>query len=236
MNLDPNDPALGQRAAVFAALGDPLRLAIVDQIVLGDRTPAELEKRLGVRSNLLAHHLGILERAGLLRRVASAGDRRCRYLQWLPPSPAALWPSPRIRTRRPLFVCRGNAARSQFAAAYWNRRGGPRADSAGARPAERVHPQALRAAARRGLDLRGAVPQGYDCVSAEPDLVISLCDLAHEADPPFPAARSLHWSVPDPVPADPAGAAPDPAAFDRSFGMIAERIDRLRDALAPEDA
>src|ERR1700730_7317217 len=48
------------RAQLHAALGDPHRLAIVDELALSDRAPSELAAMLGIDSNLLAHHLGVL--------------------------------------------------------------------------------------------------------------------------------------------------------------------------------
>ena len=45
----------------------------------------------------------------------------------------------------------------------------------------------------------GCTPKGYDAVAVEPDLVVSVCDRAHEAGFPF-AAPAVHWSIPDPVP------------------------------------
>ena len=85
-----------------------------------------------------------------------------------------------------------------------------------------MHPQAVRAARRRGVDLGGAVPRGYDDVPAAPALVVSVCDRAREAGVPFDAPL-LHWSVPDPVEAGTA------AAFSAAFGEIADRIDWLAD-------
>ena len=35
-------------------------------------------------SNLMAHHLGVLEQAGMVRRIRSEGDRRRTYLQLIP--------------------------------------------------------------------------------------------------------------------------------------------------------
>ena len=54
------------RASRHGALGDPIRLAIVEALGCCDRSPAELGGRLGLGSNLLAHHLDVLEAAGLL--------------------------------------------------------------------------------------------------------------------------------------------------------------------------
>jgi len=56
------------RAARHDALGDPLRLAIVDELMGSDRSPNELRRRFGLESNLLAHHLGVLEAVGIIVR------------------------------------------------------------------------------------------------------------------------------------------------------------------------
>ncbi len=54
------------RASRHAALGDPVRLAIVDELASSDRSPVELRRRYGLESNLLAHHLDVLEEVGLI--------------------------------------------------------------------------------------------------------------------------------------------------------------------------
>ena len=79
------------RSAVHAALAEPHRLAIVDALALGDLSPAELGERTGQQSNLLAHHLGVLEAAHVVRRRRSEGDRRRAYLTlaWSNPIVAA---------------------------------------------------------------------------------------------------------------------------------------------------
>ena len=69
------------RARVHAALGDEHRLQIVDELYFADRTPRELGESLALPSNLLAHHLNVLEDAGLIGRVRSDGDRRRRYVK-----------------------------------------------------------------------------------------------------------------------------------------------------------
>ena len=69
-----------QRAAVHRALGDEVRLQIIDELALSDRTPQELARITGSETNLLAHHLGVLAEAGLVRRRVSSGDRRRRYI------------------------------------------------------------------------------------------------------------------------------------------------------------
>ena len=78
--LAPMDDALHDRSTVFAALGEPVRLAIVESLLLSDLTPQDIVTALDIRSNLLAHHLNVLQAAGLLERIRSTGDGRRRYL------------------------------------------------------------------------------------------------------------------------------------------------------------
>lgn len=185
------------RAAVFAALGDEQRLGIVDELLLTDLTPAELGTRVGHPSNLLAHHLSVLEEAGLIRRTPSEGDGRRRYVSLvvdaLPFDPEL----PQVCTRSVLFVCRQNSARSQMAAALFGQRSDCAVQSAGLAPAAAIHPRAVEAAGETGVTLTGR-PRGYAEV-AVPDLVISVCDVAAEDEIPFTGASRLHWSIPDPA-------------------------------------
>src|SRR5918996_2182547 len=66
--------SLAERTAIHGALGDPHRLEIVDELAMSDRSPSELGASLGIGSNLLAHHLRVLEEVGVVERLASAGD------------------------------------------------------------------------------------------------------------------------------------------------------------------
>jgi protein-tyrosine-phosphatase/DNA-binding HxlR family transcriptional regulator len=185
------------RAARHAALGEPARLAIIDELTLSDRAPFELRRLLGIESSLLSHHLDVLESVGMINRSISSGDGRRRYVQLVRESLRHLAPVQRIRPDRALFVCTRNSARSQLAAALWRSLAGAPAESAGTHPADRVHPKAVAAARRAGLDIAGSVPQTIDQVSIIPDIVVTVCDQAHEemrSD-----ATWLHWSVPDPV-------------------------------------
>ncbi len=57
------------KAKIFSALGDPLRLRIID--VLSEREQAcgkELSELLGVSVALVSHHAKLLEDAGLISR------------------------------------------------------------------------------------------------------------------------------------------------------------------------
>jgi len=197
-------PELAARAAGHAALGEPIRLAIVERLVPSDRSPKELAESLGIASNLLAHHLGVLEHVGLIVRVASTADRRRRYVRLAHDAlarlavPATSEPST-TAAQRPeamLFVCTGNSARSQLAAALWRHRTGGAASSAGTRPDRRIHRGAVAAAQRAGLTLGDAAPRPLGTVPAGMQ-VVTVCDRAHEELDP--AADWWHWSVPDPV-------------------------------------
>lgn len=203
------------RAARHAALGDPVRLAIVDELAASDRAPVELRQRLDLPSNLLAHHLDVLEHVGLIERTRSSGDGRRRYVHLLRPVLAELRLGAEVPVGPALFVCTRNSARSQLAAALWQALTGEPAASAGTHPAEAVHPGAIAAAARAGLDLRAATPMAIEAVEV-PALAVTVCDRAHEELPPQPGWK--HWSVPDPVTAGTA------AAFDATVAELTERI------------
>ena len=212
------DAQTASRGERHAALGDPLRLVIVDELVVSDRMPSELQALVELPSNLLAHHLDVLERVGLITRTRSSGDGRRRYVHLHRRALDDLRPGAQLPAEAALFVCTQNSARSQVAAALWRQLTGAEASSAGTHPAERVHPEAVKAARRAGLDLSGARPRHLDELGERPALVVTVCDRAHEesSEPGW-----LHWSVPDPVPVG------TPAAFDAAVVELRERISSL---------
>lgn len=210
---------LGRRAALHAALGDPGRLAIVDALVGGDASPSRLGEQLGMASNLLAHHIGVLEGAGVLRRVRSEGDRRRSYLTLVPGALDGLHPAGWVSAPRIVFVCTENAARSQLAAALWAGHSDVPVASAGTHPAPQVHPGAVAAAQRHSIALHPQAPRRLADVLRPGDVVITVCDRAHEQLPA--ALERAHWSV-----ADPARTGED-EAFDLAFRELTERITRL---------
>ena len=214
-----------RRVQIHAALADPGRLVIVDRLLLADASPSELQTALSMSSSLVAHHLGVLEGAGIVRRVRSEGDRRRSYLRLIPESLDLLVPSAAWRAERVLFVCTQNSARSQLAVAVWNRRSSLPATSAGTHPAAEVHPWALAAAARRKLQMRPHTPRHLDDVVRPTDVVIAVCDNAHEELPAD--GRRLHWSIPDPARVGRAD------AFDRVLDELTVRIDHLAPTLDP---
>lgn len=221
--------SLHMRARVHAALGDPARLAIVDALTLGDASPGEIGHDLGLPTNLVAHHVKVLQDAGLLTRTRSEGDRRRTYLRLVPEVLASLAPPPLPGAERVVFVCTHNSARSQLAAALWRDRVGGPVASAGTHPAARVHPRAVKVAHRHGLTLDPAGTAHVGDIVHDGDLVIAVCDNAHEdlAAPAAPVHPRLHWSVPDPVRVD------TDAAFEAAYTDLADRIHRLGPAVHP---
>jgi protein-tyrosine-phosphatase/DNA-binding transcriptional ArsR family regulator len=212
----PALPDLDRRATVHAALGDPVRLSIVDELHLSDRSPVELRRRLDIESNLLAHHLDVLEEAGLVERSRSSGDGRRRYVHLRHDALGSISTHPTAPRRPALFVCSANSARSQLAAALWTALTGEPGASAGTEPAAAVAPGAVAAARRAGLDLSAARPRPLSEVPELPGLVVTVCDRAHEQLDP--GDGWLHWSVPDPV------AAGTAEAFDATVAELRARI------------
>jgi protein-tyrosine-phosphatase/DNA-binding HxlR family transcriptional regulator len=224
MNVESTASA-SRRASIHAALGDPGRLAIVDRLLLGDASPSELQSLLSMPSNLVAHHLRVLETANVVRRSRSEGDRRRTYLSLNAEALEALVPSAARRAERVVFVCTENSARSQLAVAVWNRHEALPAASAGIHPAAQVHPGAIAAARRHQLPIRASRPKHIDDVIAAGDLVIAVCDNAHE-ELPSDMPR-IHWSISDPARSSTA------EAFDRTVDALTARIDRLAGSIQP---
>jgi ArsR family transcriptional regulator, arsenate/arsenite/antimonite-responsive transcriptional repressor / arsenate reductase (thioredoxin) len=211
--------SLGERARRHAALGDPVRLAIVEDLVSSDRTSLELQERSGLAYNSLAYHLEVLESAGMITRWQSSGDGRRWYVCLVPsalpapPAPVAVGPQPA------LFVCTQNSARSPLAAALWRQLTAKPATSAGTHPADRIHRGAVAAGRRAAVDLSKARPRHLEDIEALPELVVTVCDRAHEElDPP---SDWLHWSLPDPVDVG------TKEAFDATVRELRDRITTL---------
>jgi ArsR family transcriptional regulator, arsenate/arsenite/antimonite-responsive transcriptional repressor / arsenate reductase (thioredoxin) len=207
------------RARTHAALGDVARLAIIDRLAFSDVSPGEIGRLLDLSTNLVAHHLGVLEAAGLIKRSRSEGDRRRTYLRLVPETLSGLvhpWLPPGSRV---VFVCTHNSARSQLAAALLSARTSVPSASAGTEPAKRVHPRAVRVGRRHGLSLGRTRPVHMSDIVRADDLLISVCDHANE-HLTVPVPR-LHWSVPDPARVD------TDEAFEVAYADISQRIDRL---------
>ena len=111
-----------------------------------------------------------------------------------------------MNKERILVLCTANSCRSQMAEG-WLRRLYPErveAFSAGAVPAERVHPMAVQVMAEVGADLSGAQPKSLaDFQGQSFDKVLTTCDSANEACPVFPGrAERFHRDFFDPAHAE----------------------------------
>ncbi|MBS1800831.1 MAG: winged helix-turn-helix transcriptional regulator [Acidobacteria bacterium] len=76
--------------AIFAALADPTRRAIVARLAEGEATVAELVEPFAMSQPAVSKHLKVLERAGLVSRGRDAQRRPCR-LEAQPLAQANQW-------------------------------------------------------------------------------------------------------------------------------------------------
>ena len=113
---------------------------------------------------------------------------------------------------RVLFVCIGNAGRSQMAQAFYERAGGE-ARSAGTRPETEVHPEVVEVMRELDIDLEGRSPHGLTQDDVEwAELVVTMgCG---DACPVLPGKRYLDWDLQDPA------------------GMPIDVVRRIRDEIA----
>ncbi len=113
---------------------------------------------------------------------------------------------------RALFVCVGNAGRSQMAQALYERRGGA-ARSAGSRPESQLHEPVVEAMRELGISLDGRHPKPISTEDVEwADVVVTMgCG---DACPVLPGKRYVDWNLQDPV------------------GLPVERVRLIRDGIA----
>ena len=111
-----------------------------------------------------------------------------------------------------LFVCIGNAGRSQMAQAFAER-AGLEARSAGSRAESHLHPEVVEVMSELGIDLSGRVPHQLNDEDVEwADLVVTMgCG---DACPVLPGKRYLDWNLQDPM------------------GMPIEVVRQIRDRIA----
>jgi arsenate reductase (thioredoxin) len=99
--------------------------------------------------------------------------------------------------KRALFVCVGNAGRSQMAQAFYEQLGGE-ARSAGSRPAEKLDATVVEAMSEAGVDIADRRPKGFTDADVEwADVIVTMgCG---DVCPVFPGRQYLDWDLPDPV-------------------------------------
>jgi protein-tyrosine-phosphatase/DNA-binding transcriptional ArsR family regulator len=243
-------------------LADEQRWHLLQQLARSDRTVRELTALIGRPQNLVSYHLAALRNAGVVSARRSSADGRDTYYRaelqrcagLLSRVGSALQPGLRLEARGPraldaganrrrpsvLFLCTGNSARSQMAEALLERlsRGAIRASSAGSHP-KPLHPHAVRAMARRGIDISTRRSKHLDRFTrARFDRVVTLCDRVRETCPEFSGAAAAHWSMPDPAAPAVSSAGERPAtgyaAFERTAEELEWRIPFLIDELLLE--
>lgn len=206
--------SIDHRVRKYSALGDPIRLKILDLLAISDLSPSCLIEILGINSNLLSHHLDVLEEAQLVSRKISNADGRRRYVS-IVASEFKNVEIPKLRVEPVLFVCTKNSGRSQLASALWTAITHQHSGSAGIRPANHISPDAELAARNCGLHLIAQTPKSIDDES-EWAQVITVCDIAYEEV----GERNgwLHWSsnVPEKL--------KGPRKFERLIEMFRSRI------------
>jgi arsenate reductase (thioredoxin) len=106
---------------------------------------------------------------------------------------------PGDRRPRVVFACLHNAGRSQMAAALFNRyaRGRAWADSAGTRPAARVHPEVVAVMREVGIELESAKPKLLTTELAAGAVRVITMGCAEEC--PVVSAPMEDWGLPDPA-------------------------------------
>ena len=211
-------------AAAFAALGQPTRLALIQNLQEAgpEGLPAgEIAEALGVPPSTLSFHLRALEDAGLItpqrqgRQVlyASAPAAFAALVGFLGGASAPITAPGRVM--RVLFLCTRNSARSIMAEAILNRIGAGRfrAFSAGSEPApDGPLPEVLAQLQALGHDVAPLRSKSWEeFTSADAprfDFVIALCDtLEGQRCPDFgDTITSAAWPLPDPAKFSGAGA------------------------------
>ena len=132
-----------------------------------------------------------------------------------------------MKKARILVLCTQNSCRSQMAEALIRNRYGDRVEvfSAGAQPAERVHPLAVKTLSDRGIDVSCNKPRSTDRFTSQSfDFVITTCDSARDSCPVFFGPhKKIHWSLEDPAKAD--GTEEEViAVFRETADLLKERI------------
>ncbi len=180
----PSTRGLGLGQLLVTTLLDRARQLRLDSIWLLTETAATYFSRLGFEARP--------------RDEAPTGLRQTAEFRHC--CPASATAMSRAVRQRIMVVCTANRARSQIAEALLQRHLGDRARvaSAGTHPGNEPHPLAVAALAELGIDWQGRRCKSIGELVGPWDLVITVCDNALESCPVVPAARTIHWSLPDP--------------------------------------
>lgn len=133
-----------------------------------------------------------------------------------------------------LFVCTGNAGRSQLAEAFCVclAQGKVMPVSAGVRPWSALHPMAVRILGDRGIN-HALYPKAVETfLGRHIDMVVTIGDPARTELPRqfLDATHHVHWDIADPADAD--GTEASEPTFRRAAQEIEQRVRRLVRSLA----
>jgi arsenate reductase (thioredoxin) len=116
------------------------------------------------------------------------------------PAPAPAQSQARsARKPRILFLCTGNSCRSQMAEGWARALKGDVLDaySAGTHP-HGLNPLAVRVMREAGVDITAHTSKRPEDIGVAFDLVVTVCDSAHESCPVLPGAKIVHRPFDDP--------------------------------------
>ena len=106
-----------------------------------------------------------------------------------------------VNKKKIIFICTGNACRSQIAHGLLEKMAGDKFEvfSAGSHPSQ-VHPMSLKIMEEIGIDISHHTSDFIDdYLNAGIEIVITVCNNANKICPVFPGnAEKLHWSIKDP--------------------------------------
>jgi len=220
-------------------LAHDLRWHLLKALTISDQRAQELAAWVGEPMNLVSYHLKKLRDDGVVTTRRSEADGRDVYYSldmgrlrgMYQAAGAALHPtlgqgdfSPALHvtaSRRILFVCTHNSARSQMAEGLMRHIAGGQiaVHSAGSHPTG-LHPDAIRAMDALGIDIRGQQSKHLHEFDGQAfDYVITVCDRAREICPVFPGdGAQMHWGYVDPTKID------DTSERHRAFDQIARQL------------
>jgi ArsR family transcriptional regulator, arsenate/arsenite/antimonite-responsive transcriptional repressor / arsenate reductase (thioredoxin) len=205
---------------VLRILSNPIRWQLVKTLFTSDRRVQELVEAVGQPNNLVSYHLKLLRESEFVSLRKSDADSRDLYYSLnleklqLEYREAALAIHPGWKwndnaranshpiSRRVLFLCTHNSARSQMAEGLLRHLGGNyfQVASAGSLP-QQVHPDSISVMKERGIDISRQRSKHIREVQGEIfDEVITVCDQVREVCPTYDFCDpTIHWSIPNPA-------------------------------------
>jgi len=136
-----------------------------------------------------------------------------------------------MQKRKILFICTGNAGRSQMAEAMFRKRYGDKFEivSAGVEPWDDLHPMAVKLMNEDGLDMTEHYPQHVkEYLDDKIDVAVTIGDRAEAESGCFRTGTlRIHWPINDPADAD--GTADSEKVFRWTSQAILDRFPELLD-------